>query len=75
MPVYFLHDPTGADLGILDHPVPNLEPGDVVFLQSGEEAVVTTRTDAEAGQGVLVATLEVTLSPRGSGRWVPSPLA
>lgn len=74
MPVYFLRDPRGADLGILDHPVPNLEPGDVVFLLSGDEAVVTARTDARPGPGVLVATLEVTLTAKGSARWVPSPL-
>lgn len=75
MAVYFLHDPTGADLGRLEHPAPNLEPGDVVFLLSGDEAVVTARTDARPGPGVLVATLEVTLSPTASARWLPSPYA
>ena len=69
MPVYRLRDTTGADLGALDHPVPNLGPGDVVWLGDGHEAVVTARVDAEPGPGVLVATLEVTLSPRGRERW------
>lgn len=71
MPVYRLHDTTGADLGILDHPAPNLEPGDVVWLLDGHEAVVTARVEAEPGPGVLVAMLEVALAPSET-RWIPS---
>jgi hypothetical protein len=41
VPIYRLHDTTGDDLGLLEHPAPNLEPGDVVVLADGREAVVT----------------------------------
>jgi hypothetical protein len=36
--IYRLHDTTGEDLGTLEHPAPNLEPGDVVVLADGREA-------------------------------------
>jgi hypothetical protein len=71
MAVYSLHDPTGADLGVLDHPAPNLEPGDVVSLPSGDQAVVRARTDASSEPGVPVATLEVALTSGWSARWLP----
>jgi hypothetical protein len=32
---YFLHGTSGDDLGLLEHPAPNLEPGDVVVLEDG----------------------------------------
>ena len=32
MSIYRLHDTAGEDLGTLEHPAPNLEPGDVVVL-------------------------------------------
>jgi hypothetical protein len=73
MPVYRLHDPTGADLGTLEHPAPNLEPGDIVWLLDGDEAVVTARVEAASGSGVLVAMLEIRLSTPSSRRWVPNP--
>ena len=73
MPVYRLHDTTGADLGTLEHPAPNLEPGDVVWLTDGDEAVVTARVEAKSGPGVLAARLEVKLSTPSSRRWIPSP--
>jgi hypothetical protein len=38
VPIYRLHDTTGEDLGLLEHPAPNLEPGDVVVLADGREA-------------------------------------
>jgi len=38
--VYRLHDTTGDDLGTVEHPAPNVEPGDVVTLDDGREAVV-----------------------------------
>ena len=63
MPIYRLHDTTGDDLGTLEHPAPNLEPGDVVILTDGREAVVTTRVEVEPGPGPLVALLEVAVSP------------
>jgi len=72
MPVYRLHDTTGADLGLLEHPAPNLEPGDVVWLLDGDEAVVTARFETAPGPGPLVALLEVTLSPSSRPGWIPS---
>jgi hypothetical protein len=72
MAVYRLHDTMGADLGVLEHPAPNLEPGDVVWLLDGDEAVVTARVEAEPGPGPLVAMLEVMLSPSARPRWIPS---
>jgi hypothetical protein len=67
VPIYRLHDTAGDDLGFLEHPAPNLEPGDVVFAD-GREAVVTARVDEEPGPGPLVATLEVATK---SDRWTP----
>jgi hypothetical protein len=32
MPTFRLHHHAGDDLGLLEHPAPNLEPGDVVVL-------------------------------------------
>jgi hypothetical protein len=61
--IYRLHDKTGDDLGLLEHPAPNLEPGDVVVVADGREAVVTARVEAEPGWGQLVAMLEVAIAP------------
>jgi hypothetical protein len=38
---YRLHDHTGDDLGTIEHAAGNLEPGDIVFLPDGREAIVT----------------------------------
>jgi hypothetical protein len=46
---YRLHDHTGDDLGTIEHAAGNLEPGDIVFLPDGREALVTARVEAEAG--------------------------
>jgi hypothetical protein len=54
---YRLHDTGGDDLGLLEHPAPNVEPGDVVVLQDGREALVTARVEAQ--RGLLVELLEV----------------
>jgi hypothetical protein len=51
MSIYRLHDTTGEDLGLLEHPAPNLEPGDVVVLLDGREGVVTARVEAKPGWG------------------------
>jgi hypothetical protein len=59
VPIYRLHDTTGDDLGFLEHPAPNLEPGDVVVAADGREAIMTARVEAEPGWGHLVAILEV----------------
>ena len=61
MPAYRLHDTTGDDLGLVQHPAPNLEPGDVVVLADGREALVTARVEVEPGP--LEALLEVVVSP------------
>jgi hypothetical protein len=63
VPIYRVHDAAGDDLGLLEHPAPNLEPGDVVMLADGREAVVTARVEAEPGWGQLVAMLEVAVAP------------
>ena len=63
VPIYRLHDTTGDDLGLLEHPAPNLEPGDAVVVADGREAVVTARVEAEPGWGQLVALLEVAIAP------------
>jgi hypothetical protein len=47
----------------LEHPAPNLEPGDVVVVADGREAMVTARVEAESGWGHLVALLEVAIAP------------
>jgi len=63
LPQARLHDTTGDDLGVLEHPAPNLEPGNVVVVADGREAVVTERVEAEPGPRPLVAMLEVVIAP------------
>ena len=62
MSIYRVHDATGEDLGLLEHPAPNLEPGDVLVFADGREGVVTERLEVEPGPGPLVAMLEVLVS-------------
>ena len=57
VPTYRLHNHEGEDLGLLEHPAPNVEPGDVVVLPDGREALVTARVEAEPGP--CAALLEV----------------
>jgi hypothetical protein len=59
---YRLRDTTG-DLGALGTPAPNIEPGDVVVVADGREAIVTARVEAAPGWGQLVALLEVAIAP------------
>jgi hypothetical protein len=62
VPTYRLHDTTGDDFGLLEHPAPNLEPGDVVLLADSREALVTA--GVEAGRGSrFAALLEVAVAP------------
>jgi hypothetical protein len=49
VPTYRLHDDSGDDLGVLEHPAPNIEPGDAVVLSDGREALVTARVEAKPG--------------------------
>ena len=60
MPTYRLHDTTGDDLGLLEHPAPNVEPGDVVVLAEGREALVTARVESQPGP--LAALPEVAIA-------------
>jgi len=64
------HDPQ-RDLCILEHRASNVEPGDVVVLPDGREALVTARVESEPGPlgallGVLVAP---GIPPSSSPRW------
>jgi hypothetical protein len=64
VPTYRLHDRSGDDLGLLEHPAPNLEPGDVVVLADGREAIVTAtvegkpRTACRAARGRIAPAAE-----------------
>jgi hypothetical protein len=61
VPVYRLHDTAGDDLGLLEHPATNVEPGDVVQLADGRDALVTAKFEADTEQ--LAARLEVLVAP------------
>jgi hypothetical protein len=61
VPTYRLHETTGDDLGTVEHPAPNVEPGDVVVLEDGREALVTSRVETNGGH--VVALLEVAIAP------------
>ena len=61
LPSYRLHDTTGDDLALIEHQAPNVEPGDVVMLADGREALVTSRVETESGP--LTAMLEVAVAP------------
>jgi len=56
-----VHDTTGDDLGLIEHPAPNVEPGDVVVLDDGREALVTARVETDDGD--VAALLEVAIAP------------
>ena len=58
---YRLHDTTGDDLGTVEDPAPNVEPGDLLTLPDGQEALVTARVEAEPGP--LAGLLEVLIAP------------
>jgi len=45
VPTYRVHDTTGDDLGVIEHPAQNVEPGDVVVLPDGREAPVVARVE------------------------------
>ena len=62
MLVYRVHDTAGDDVGTLLHPAPNLEPGDVVVLEDGREALVTSRVETDS-RGPFAALLEVAVAP------------
>lgn len=64
MPTYRLHATDGDDLGLLEHPAPNMEPGDVVMLADGRDALVTARVE---GRPPLEALLQVVVVAAHSG--------
>jgi hypothetical protein len=61
VPTYRLRDHNADDLGVLLHPAPNVEPGDVLILADGGEALVTGRVETEGGP--LAGLLQVVLAP------------
>ena len=65
VPTYRLHDTTGDDLGLIEHPAPNVEPGDEVIVPDRREALVIARVEAQPGP-------LPPRRPRLSGRrWLP----
>jgi hypothetical protein len=61
MPTYRVRDTAGDDLGLIVHPAPNVEPGDVVQLADGHDAIVTARV--ETSDAPIAALLEVIVAP------------
>ena len=62
MPTYRVHDTIGDDLRVIEHPAPNVGPGDVVVLDDDREALVTARVETN-GVGSFAALLEVAIAP------------
>ena len=60
--LYRVRDRAGKDLGVLEHPAPNVEPGDVVTLSDGREALVFARIGAGRSSR-FAALLEVIVKP------------
>jgi hypothetical protein len=52
----------GDDLGVIEHPAPNVEPGDVVVLTDGREALVRARVET-GGVGPFAGLLEIAVTP------------
>jgi hypothetical protein len=71
MPLYRLHDHTGDDLGTIEHAAGSVEPGDIVFLTDGREALVTARVETEAGSLAALFEVVVASSPRDSDDALP----
>jgi len=65
MPVYLLYDTAGGNLGEFEDPATTIGPGDIVVLEDGRDALVTTRIEA-SDEGAC-ATLVVFTAP-GSPR-------
>ena len=69
MLTYRVHDTPADDLGVIQHPAPNVEPGDVVQLPDGREAIVTARV--ETGEAPIAGLLEVVVAPSAPRRYRP----
>ena len=52
VPTYRLHDTTGDDLDLIQHPAPNVESGDVVVLANGRGRRRATATLIKKLRGV-----------------------
>jgi len=65
MPMYLLQDERRY-LGLLEHPAPNVEPGDYVVLQDGRQALVTGRIEAGRSSR-FAAILDVEVVQDGEG--------
>jgi hypothetical protein len=63
---YRVRNTTGEDLGLLEHPAPNVEPGDMVTLADGREALVTATIGSGRGSR-FAALLEVVVAPAAPG--------
>ena len=61
---YGLYDTMGDDLGLFEHAAPSVEPGDVLTLADGREALVTARV--EGAPRPLAALLEIVVVPTGT---------
>ena len=70
MPVYRVQDTTGDDLGLFQHPAPNVARGDVVVIDDGREGLVIARVGAKPGR--LAALLELAVAPMRSPELVAS---
>jgi hypothetical protein len=62
MPSYDVYDSVGGNVGRIEHPAPNVEPGDVLLLEDVAEVVVTRRIDLDGG--TADALLEVVVLSR-----------
>jgi hypothetical protein len=60
-PVKELRRPRDVSRLLSEHPAPNVEPGDVVVLPDGREALVIARVETDSGQ--IAALLEVAIAP------------
>jgi hypothetical protein len=63
VPVYRLHDTVGDFRGLLEHPAADVEPGAVVHLSGGREAIVTARAETNSDRVRAQALLEVLVAP------------
>jgi hypothetical protein len=61
---YRVHSTAYDDLGSVEHPAPNLEPGDVIVLEDGREGLVTAVVPGPHG-GEMRAMLEVAVVEAG----------
>ena len=61
VPTYRLHDTTPDDLGFLEHPAPNIEPGTWSSFRTGERRSLRLASGLEPGP--LAALLEVVIAP------------